>query len=262
MTAENEVRALSRGLQILEILADSRQAGGFSLSEIARRSGLAKSSTHRLLRTLVLNGYVRQGVANNENYFASFKLLTLANQVIQDTGLHTITRSHLEFLANTTGETVHLVLLDNHSLVYIDKVDSPSPIRMYSQIGNRPPLHCTGVGKAVLAFLPEQQRDALLEGDDLKRYTENTITDHDELRAHLQQIREQGYAIDDGEHEEYVRCIAVPLLARSGHVVGSVSISAVSYCVDLAVLQSWYPILSDRVRQLSIELLHYFDWYT
>ena len=261
MAAENEVHALTRGLHLLEILANNRQAGGLSLTDIAHKAGLAKSSTHRLLRTLVLNGYVRQGTAHNENYFASLKLVTLANQIIQDTGLSTITRTHLEFLANVTGETVHLVLLDNNAPVYIDKIDPPNPIRMYSQIGDRPPLHCTGVGKAVLAFLPKEQQDVLIDGNELQQYTQTTITDPDVLRAHLQQIRAQGYAVDDGEHEEYVRCIAVPLFARTRQVVGSVSISAVSYRVSLEDLRDWYPLLADRAQHLNAELLHYLDWY-
>ena len=261
MPAENEVRALTRGLRILEILASNRKEGGLSLSEIAREAGLAKSSTHRLLRTLVLNGYARQRVENNENYFASLKLLILANQIMQATGLNEIVRSHLDFLAKTTGETVHFVLLDDNELVYVDKVDSPNPIRMYSQIGNCPPMHCTGVGKVVLAFLPENQRETLLGTYDLKRYTKNTITDRHELSMHLQQVREQGYAIDDEEHEEFVRCIAMPLFTRNGQVIGSVSISAVSYRVNLADLQRWQPLLAEQVKQLNTELLHYLDWY-
>jgi DNA-binding IclR family transcriptional regulator len=132
---------------------------------------------------------------------------------------------------------------------------------MYSQIGNRAPLHCTGVGKAVLAFLPEEQREALLNGGDLQRYTDNTLTDPDVLRAHLAQIRAQGFAIDNGEHEEHVRCIAAPLFARTGQVVGAISIAAVSYRVNLPTLLSWQPMLSERAHQLNAELAHYFDRY-
>jgi IclR family KDG regulon transcriptional repressor len=258
MTFESEVRALSRGLHILEILASHSQ--GLSLSAIARKSGLAKSSTHRLLQTLIMNGYVRQDTENSDNYFPSFKLLTLSSQLIQHTDLTVIAHPHLEFLAEMTGETVHLVLLDHDHAVYVAKVESPNPIRMYSQIGHRAPLHCTGVGKAILAFMPEEHQNAVLKGD-LPRYTANTLSDPGALRAHLEQIRCHGYAIDNGEHEENVRCIAMPLLTSAGRVVGAVSIAAVSYRVDLPTLESWQPLLAEHVHQLNTELAHYLDCY-
>jgi DNA-binding IclR family transcriptional regulator len=259
MVVDHEVRALSRGLRLLEILACHSQ--GLSLSDVARKTGLAKSSAHRLLKTLILNGYVRQDSSITDYYFASLKLLTLASKLIQDTDLTALARPHLEWLAKTTGETAHLVLLDHDSAVYVGKVESPNPIRMYSQIGHRAPLHCTGVGKAILAYLPDEQQAAALNGQ-VQRYTANTLTDPDALRAHLRQIRAQGYAIDNGEHEDNVRCIAAPLFARTGRVVGAVSIAAVSYRVDLPTLESWEPVLAESARQLNTELAHYFDRYS
>jgi IclR family KDG regulon transcriptional repressor len=258
MTLESEVRALSRGLHILEILACHSR--GLSLSLIAQKSGLAKSSTHRLLQTLILNGYVRRDAHHSDNYFPSFKLLTLSSQLVQDTDLTAIAHPHLDFLASMTGETVHLVLLDHDQPVYVAKVESPNPIRMYSRIGHRAPLHCTGVGKAILAFLPKERQELVLKCG-LPRYTANTITDPDALRAHLDQICRQGYAIDNGEHEENVRCIAMPLLSGAGKVVGAVSIAAVSYRVDLPTLESWQPLLVEQVHQLNTELAHYLDCY-
>jgi IclR family KDG regulon transcriptional repressor len=258
MAFDSEVRALSRGLLILEILASHSQ--GLSLSTIARKSGLAKSSTHRLLQTLLINGYVRRDARHSDHYLPSFKLLTLSSQLIQDTDLAVIARPHLETLAQMTGETVHLVLLDHDQAVYVAKVESPNPIRMYSQIGNRAPLHCTGVGKAILAFLPKERQNLVLKGD-LPRYTDTTLTDPGELRAHLDHTRRQGYAIDNGEHEENVRCIAVPLLSSAGQVVGAVSVAAVSYRVDLSTLESWHPLLVEHVRQMNTELTHYLDCY-
>jgi IclR family KDG regulon transcriptional repressor len=258
MAIESEVRALSRGLLILEILAAHSQ--GLSLSAIARKSGLAKSSTHRLLQTLLINGYVRRDARNSDHYLPSFKLLTLSSQLIQDTDFVVIAHPHLEVLAKETGETVHLVLLDHDQAVYVAKVESPNPIRMYSQIGHRAPLHCTGVGKAILAFLPRERQNAVLKGD-LPRHTDHTLTDPGELRAELDHIRRQGYAIDNGEHEDNVLCIAMPLQSRAGQVVGAVSIAAVSYRVDLPTLESWQPLLLEHVNQMNTEMAHYLDCY-
>lgn len=249
---------MSRGLLILEILASHSQ--GISLSAMAHEAGLAKSSTHRLLQTLMRNGYVRQDTHKSDHYFPSFKLLTLSSELIQSTGLTVIAHPHLEFLAKMTGETVHLVLLDHDQVVYVAKVESPNPIRMYSQIGHRAPLHCTGVGKAILAFMPEERQNLVLTGE-LRRYTATTLTDARTMRDHLQQIRRQGYAIDNGEHEDNVRCIAMPLLRSTGQVVGAVSIAAVSYRVDLPTLESWHPLLAERIRQLNTELAYYLDCY-
>jgi DNA-binding IclR family transcriptional regulator len=254
-----KVRALSRGLCLLEVLAAA--PNGLSLSEIAREANLSKSSTHRLLQTLVMNGYILQD-PNGGHYHLSFKLLELSSYLIQDTNLNMVARPHLEHLAQNTGETVHLVLLDHNTAVYVEKVESPNPIRMYSRIGMRAPLHCTGIGKAILAFLPSERRDTLINHRELKRYTKNTITDPEELHTHLAEIRKCGYSTDDGEHEEHVRCIAAPLFARNGQVVGAMSIAAISYRVDMTTLLSWWPSLNEHASQLNTELIHYFERFT
>lgn len=257
MTVKDEVRALSRGLQILELLVSEPE--GMSLTNVARETGLAKSSVHRLLQTLVYNGYVCQKThPTDRHYYASFKLLTLGTRLIEDISLSEIAHPHLEKLAHASGETVHLVLWDQSKVVYIEKVEAPNPIRMYSRIGNHAPLHCTGVGKAVFAFLPEEKRERLLQQDFVK-YTDNTLVDPQALRQHFEEVRTQGYAVDNGEHEEHVCCIAAPLFARDAQVAGAISIAAVSYRKDLATLLKLQPLLSEHANQLSIELAHFFD---
>jgi DNA-binding IclR family transcriptional regulator len=253
-----EVRSLTRGLRLLEILAAAPD--GLALAEISEGAKLSKSSTHRLLQTLLLNGYSIQDHSNG-HYLPSYKLLSLCTNMIKDSNLYVVAHPHLEELAHTTGETVHLVLFDNDEAVYVDKVESPNAIRMYSKIGMRAPLHCTGVGKAILAYLPDDEQSGLIENGKLERYTENTITNPVDLRAHLDEIRQCGFAVDDGEHEEHIRCIAAPLLARSSQVVGAMSIAAVSYRVDLPTLRSWWPRLHSQVDQLNTKLMHYFDRY-
>lgn len=254
----NEVRALTRGLRLLEILAAEPE--GLALVNISVKAKLSKSSTHRLLQTLKMNGYVRQN-HSNDFYLPSFKLLSLSANVIRDTNLYEVAHAHLEELAQSTGETVHLVLLDHEEAVYVDKVESPNAVRMYSKVGMRAPLHCTGVGKAILAFLPEDRLSSLIDDGDLKGYTKNTITDPNKLRAHLAEIRERGFAVDDGEHEEQIRCIAAPLLARNSIVVGAMSVAALSFRVDMQTLRRWWPRLRTHVDQLNTNLMHYFDRY-
>ncbi len=234
---------------------------GLPLSKIAEQSGLSKSSTYRLLQTLVRSGYLLQKQASG-HYFPSLKVLSLSRKLIEDTDLRAVSRPHLVKLAHSTGETAHLVLLDRDAMVYVDKVESPNPIRRYSRIGRRALPHCTGVGKAILAYLPPDRFESVLEANSLERHTEKTIVDLKELQAHLAEIRERGYAVDDGEHEADVRCLAAPLFATSGAVAGAIGIDAVSYRVGMPALLSWRPMLERHAKQLSSELTHYFDRYT
>ncbi|MFQ5932666.1 MAG: IclR family transcriptional regulator, partial [Nitrospiraceae bacterium] len=253
-----EVRALARGLRVLEIMTDSPR--GLPLSRIAAGTGLSKSSAHRLAQTLVHEGYLLQKQENG-HYFPSLKVLRLGHKLIEDTDLTAVSRPHLQLLAYETGETAHLVLLDGEAMVYVDKVESPNPIRMYSRIGLRAPAHCTGAGKAILAFLSPERLENVLGGRTLKRYTESTITDRQELTRHLAEVRQRSFAIDDGEHEDQVRCLATPLFAANGEPAGALSIAAVSYRVDLETLVGWWPLLQERSRALSADLTHYFDRY-
>ncbi|NIM95338.1 MAG: helix-turn-helix domain-containing protein [Anaerolineales bacterium] len=254
----NEVRALSRGLCLLEILAAAPQ--GLALTDMAEKADLSKSSTHRLLHTLISNGYVLQNPSTC-HYLPTRKLLKLSHQMMEGTSFRSIAHPHLRQLAETTGETAHLVLLENGDAVYVEKVESPNSIRMVSSIGMRVPLHCTGVGKAILAHLPHGELQEILETRELRRYTENTITNQDDLLLNLKDTVERGYAIDYGEHEEHVCCIAAPLFARTEKVIGAVSIAAVSYRVDLEILHSWWPVLKSHANQMNTELAFIFDRY-
>jgi len=253
-----EVRALTRGLRLLEILA--AEPAGLALTEITQLAQLSKSSAHRLLQTLIHNGYVSQE-SSSGRYRPSLKLLQLGSQLAEQASLASLAHPHLSQIAEFTGETVHLVVLEGDDAVYVAKVESPSPIRMYSKIGMRVPLHCTGVGKAILAHLPEDRLLQLADNGRLQRFTDNTITDPAALRRHLADVRRRGYAIDNGEHEEPVRCIAAPLFARDRRVVGAMSIAAVSYRVDLKTLRGWWPLLRSHAEQLNAKLVPYFDRY-
>jgi DNA-binding IclR family transcriptional regulator len=253
-----EVRALSRGLRLLEILTDTPD--GLSLTELTQEAQLSKSSTHRLLHTLKSNGYVLQNPTNS-HYLPSLKLLELGSKLLQNNDLHDVARVVLKDLVAITGETVHLVLLDQNSAVYVEKVESPNSIRMYSKIGMRVPLHCTGVGKAILAYLADDKLDAFFRNSHLTRFSERTITNPEILKAQLEEIRANGYAIDDGEHEEQILCLAVPLFARNHQVVGAVSITAVSFRVNMEKLISWWPDLRRVAELLNNDLTGYFERY-
>jgi IclR family acetate operon transcriptional repressor len=225
------------------------------LTRIASHAGLSKSSTHRQLQTLIDEGYVVQD--GDSRYRLGLKMLWLASDLVDGLGLERIVRPVLDEMARATYETVHMALLDGKVAVYVEKVDASNPIRrMYSRVGKRVPFHCTGLGKAILAYLPTECVREIIAAEGLPRYTANTITDQDGLLAHLALIRTQGYALDDEEHEEGVRCIAAPLFDRQQHVLGAVSIAALSHRVDRRRLLSWRTLLRASCEKVNVILRH------
>lgn len=252
--ATEKTGSLSRGLQIIEILADNHD--GLPLTKIASKAGVSKSSTHRLLQTLVQEGFITQD-GDSSRYRLSLKLLSLSSNFIAGLGLDQLVRPLLEELSQATKQTIHLSLWDSSVAVYAQKIDPPSSIRMYAQVGKRVPMYCTGLGKAILAFLPEERAKEVVAVEELKRHTPNTITKSTALLEHLSLIRSCGYALDEEEHEEGIRCLAAPLLDQQNHVLGSVSITTLAFRVDKETLLSWWPLLRDCTQQIATILEHY-----
>ena len=154
-------------------------------------------------------------------------------------------------LNEATGETVHLAILNGESIVYIDKLESLNQVRMYSAVGKQAAVHCTGVGKAITAFLPPEEQEALIQKLDFKRYTVNTITDEQSFRRELARIRERGYARDDGEHEEEIRCVAVPILNFAGESVAGISVSAPQYRLTPETISKWVELTLHAATRIS-----------
>jgi IclR family transcriptional regulator, acetate operon repressor len=202
-SAAGGVQSIERAFDLLEMLADA--GGALGLSELASTSGLPLPTVHRLMRTLVNRGYVRQEASRR--YTLGSRLIRLGE--ISSRTLGTWLRPVLAQLVRETGETANLAMLDGDEVVYIAQVPSPHSMRMFTEPGRRVRPHCTAVGKALLAELPPEQARALLQRDGMPAYTPTTITDPGLLLAHLEVIRKQGYAIDEGEQEVGVRCFAV-----------------------------------------------------
>lgn len=246
--------SLSRGLQLLSVLSD---AGELPLAEIARRAGLSKSSTHRLLQTLIQTGFVTQSEPSS-HYRLGLKLLRLASSYVAASGLDHLVMPLLQELAGRTQETVHMALLDGDVAVYVAKIDSPNAIRMYSRVGRPVPYYCTGLGKAILAYLSAARAAEILAGEQLHQHTPNTLTDPAAWRPHLALIRSRGYALDEEEHELGIRCIAAPLFGRHQRVAGAVSITALTFRVSPEQLLAWWPPLRDCAQEIGTVLEHHF----
>jgi DNA-binding IclR family transcriptional regulator len=211
---------VERAIKILEYLC----RGPTSLSELSRELGLHKSTAFGLLQTLVKHNYVHQEIKTGR-YRLGYRVLALGGAFLEHCDLREIASPYLQQLVDEHGETVHLVIMDDGQVVYVDKIDSPQSIRMVSRIGRRLPAHCTGVGKAILAYLPEEKVRAIVKKRGLPRFTANTITTWEELSAELARIREEGVSYDREEIEEGLRCVAAPLIGYGQYPVGAISVS-------------------------------------
>ncbi|WP_200931421.1 IclR family transcriptional regulator [Frankia sp. R43] len=213
------VQSVDRALALVELLAAAGDGAG--LTDLARATGLPQPTVHRLLRALHERGWVRQDA--DRRYAPGARLIGLGNaaQRLLAAGAEPF----LGEAVAVSGETANLAVLEADQVVYVAQAASPRRLRMFTEIGNRAPAHSTGVGKAMLAFLPEPALRALLERSGLPRRTATTITEPSALRAELAAIRQRGYATDDGEEEAGVRCVAFPLTDLSGRAPAALSVS-------------------------------------
>ncbi|MHB1394709.1 MAG: IclR family transcriptional regulator [Clostridia bacterium] len=252
---DNTVQSLDRMIQILEELALHRD--GCGVTSLASLTGLHKSTVHRLLNTLMSRGYISKN-SENDRYSLGMRILYLGSAILDRMDVRTVAKPFLEKLCRDTDEVVHLSTLDDREAVYIDKVESPNKsIRMYSQIGKRVPLHCTGVGKILLAWLPDKEVEYLLGLKGMEAYTKNTITNIEDMKKHLAEIRDKGYAFDEIEHEEDIRCVAAPIFDMSGKVIASVSVSG----PVMHVILDRMPKLTEEVLKTAKDISYQLGYF-
>lgn len=254
----NLVQTIERVSLILDILGQSPQ--GLSIGELSEKTGLPKGTAHRLLTSLAYFDHVRQD-SKTKNYHLGFKLVELGNRVLSQLDFRTEAHPFLIELSERTKETVHMVILDRNEALYVDKVDASEHaggLRMVSMLGSRIPTHCSAVGKAMLAFLPEERLVSIVKDKGLPRRTENTITDIEELKKHLQLIREQGYAFDDEENERGIKCVGAPIQDQSGKVKAAISISVPSIRIRTETLLTTFK---DQVVETAMKISQKLGYY-
>ena len=218
--SEKRIQSVDRALDILELYLHSPEE--LSVKEISEAMGLSKSTVHGLIKTLEQRGYLKQNPGNMK-YRLGMKLFSLGNVVADHLDIRKIARPVIRRLADNIKETVHLAVLNGDEVVYTEKVEGPGALRMYSQVGRKVPVYCTGVGKVILAYQDEETVERLLSKETLRAFTPYTITDKEKLKAHLAAIREQGYALDNEEIELGLRCVAAPIYDHQGKVFASIS---------------------------------------
>ena len=243
------VQSLERALDILELLGRSESELG--VTEIAPAVGLANGTAHRLLATLTRRGYARQN-PENRRYALGIKAYTLATAAREHLG--PLARPFLTELMEVSGESSNLAALEKNSVVYLDQVPAPRMVRMFTEPGNRSPLHSTGTGKVLLAYQPKEIVDQVVEQSGLQRFTAYTVTDPEELKDELGHIRERGYALDSEEMEEGVRCLATPVFDPDGKILAAMSISGPAGRLDEKRLDELIPHLKRISKNLSEDL--------
>ncbi|MES2391628.1 MAG: IclR family transcriptional regulator [Acidobacteriota bacterium] len=215
------VPALYNALKIIELLAESKH--GLSLADLTQMCGLSKSTVHYLLVTLERCGYVRKD-SRGGRYMAGIKLLAVANAALHNLALRQRTAPYLFSLRLKTGLGVHLAIYEHQEAMVIAKLDS-SERRLASWVGKRMDLHCTGIGKAIMAYLSEEEREDVIKRYGLARKNDNTLCNRRRLQADLDQVVRLQYALDNEEDELGMRCIGVPIIGPDTRPVAAVSIS-------------------------------------
>ena len=245
------IKVLNKTFSILEILLKHDSA--MNMTEISEKLGLYPSTIHRILDTLKYWGYVEQNT-NTQKYQLGLKLLELGMAKLHQIDLVREVTPYLKELVKQYNETVHLGVLEEGEVLYLAKEESSQTIRMISYIGKRAPLHCTALGKVLLAYMSEEERKKILEEKELPRLTKNTITDKGELEKELDKIREQDFALDREENEKDVRCIGAPIRNYKGKVIAAISISIPIFRIDKNVENNLKEALIKTTNKISKRL--------
>ncbi len=247
----NRVRSLEKALNILEVLNQEHE---LSLGEISDRLNMDKGTTHRLIRTLKHSGYIDQNLMNRK-YANSIKLFEMGSNVVDKRGLRKTAEPFIEEAALLAGETINLgVIFENH-IIYIDKIEGHETIKVGLNIGKRIPIYCTGLGKAILAFTQPNAVDGLLKDMVFEKFTLKTVLNRIELDKQLEDIRRNGFCIDDEEYVEGLICIAAPIFDHSGEPVAAISVSLPKYRYKEAIrLKDFSGIAKETALKISEKL--------
>jgi len=240
------IQSIDRALQVLELY--NLEKAEWGVTEISKALNIYKSNVHNILSTLTEKGFVKKD-PKTDKYKLGIKFFELGSIVIKNMDLRKIAYPYIEKLSKEFNETVHLGVLDKGRVVSIEREESDKSLCSHIEIGKRTPLHCTAVGKAIMAYLSEDEVSLLIVKEkELEKFTENTITTKKDLENEFKKIREQGYAVDDMEHEEGVRCVAGPIRDYTGKVIASMSISGPAFRIN-----------ESNIREISKKVKKYCD---
>jgi len=247
-----DVRALSRGIEVLKAVAADRNGRGLGLIELAQATGLHKSTAHRIVGVLQREGLLTRD-SESDRYRLGVAALELGGAYLERLTPRREAMPYLERLMVETNETVHLGIVDEHEVVYVEKVEAPLNVIVHTRIGHREMVHCTALGKAILAFLSQAEVAAVIARG-LPARTANTITQPAKLLAALAQVRKRGYAVSMEESRELVHGVAAPIFDRNGYPVAAIVISGLKQRLPLERLQKLGVRLKDTAAEISVRM--------
>ncbi len=253
MADENEGAGAGTVAKALDVLDQVAAVGRpVRFSDLQAGSRFPKATLYRLVQTLTREGMLSFD-ANQMTYSPGARLMRLAHAAWAQFSLAPVARRFLDALSAEVGEAVHLAQLDQGQVLYIDKRHAVRPVAMFAETGRVGPAYCTGVGKAMLAHLPEAERIAAIGKQSFHRFTPATITDAAALEVELATVRARGWAIDREEHEPGIICVALPVLAEGGAVLGGLSITSTVQRNTIAALESRVPLLRETAALIAAE---------
>ena len=244
-------QSLGRGLRVLEAVAALN--GAASLAAVARRTALARSTTHYLMQALVTHGYLHQQ-PGGRNYQLGLKVFRLAGHRLNSEQIAAATMPVLNELSRLTHESVAVGIFRDDAVTLVATRDTEGPVRVVQSVGARRPIHCTGLGKVLLAWLPAAERSRLVAGLKLEKYTPKTIVQRTAFERELRRIHTSGYAIDDEEFVVGVRCLAAPVFDDSGEVTMAISAIGPKQRMTHQRLRECRPFVLECARKLSGQL--------
>ncbi|WP_449063383.1 IclR family transcriptional regulator [Planomonospora algeriensis] len=242
-----EGSSIDKALTVLEAIAEHHR-----VTDIAAETGVSKSTVHRILQSLVEWGFARTD--GNGGYEPGPRILTLAGRVMNRFDPARQASGALSALHERIGYTTHFAVRSGDEAVYVSKLEGRRPYQMPSRVGMSLRLHCTAIGKAVLAWLPADEVRAICARTGLPRMTPGTLTEVDDLLAHLAVVRSQGYALDDEENHPEILCVGAPVFDHTGQVLGGISISALAMDMDREGLERLAPEVVAAAREVSLAL--------
>ncbi len=245
-----DITALQRGLRLLHLFSESPR--GLTAKQVAGLSRLPVSTVHRFLANLVTAGFL--SCDSDGSYHLGIACFAIGQAAVGQLDIRRLSLPYLRELNQQTRETIHLTVRHGLSAVYVEKLDSPEPLRIHSRIGAAVPLYCTAVGKVMLAYMAPDECDRVLPQLELKRLTPNTVGNLQELKTELYRVRKNGYACDLEEHEMHIRCLAAPIWDHTGSVQSSVSITAPLVRMPVTRLRQLAPLVQTAGLQISREL--------
>ena len=244
------VAAVLKVFAILQALAQRSETG---ISDLSIKLAMPKATVYRFLQTMMTLGFVRQE-SDSEQYGLAMKLYELGSKALVNPDLIDLAKHHMQTLADQTGETVHLGTLIDSEIIYVHKVDSRHMLGMYSRIGRRAPLHCTAIGKVLMAWEHPERRDRILAGAEFTRFRDKTIVDRAAYLKELSRVRRQGYGEDREEFDDHIRCLGVPIFDRLNQPVAGLSVSFPTFRYDEAAAPRVVAMLQAASRDISAHL--------